>query len=242
MALLPGLPDPDVASAALLNAFFVYLRSGKLGAAAEASTQAVDVASGVTPHHRLGACWQLILASVTGRWDQVRARAAEAERVGAANLATATPCILNVSVLLNCAVAGALAGDEDEARRLEAKAYGLGMEGAGGIRAGWSRLTSAWPWPWPGTGPASSRNSPRTGWTGAGSRHRPSWTPSPRSATATASKQKHRTGCRRAPFAEPFALRALGIARDDPALLGQALELLEAMELSWHAEQTGRLL
>jgi len=36
---------------------------------------------------------------------------------------------MNVSVLLNCAVASALAGDEDEARRLEAKAYGLGMEG-----------------------------------------------------------------------------------------------------------------
>ena len=43
-------------------------------------------------------------------------------------------------------------------------------------------------------------------------------------------------------FAEPFALRALGIARDDPALLRQALQRFEAMELSWHAEQTRRLL
>ena len=43
-------------------------------------------------------------------------------------------------------------------------------------------------------------------------------------------------------FAEPFALRALGIAHGDRTLLGQALERFEAMQLSWHAEQTRRLL
>jgi class 3 adenylate cyclase len=43
-------------------------------------------------------------------------------------------------------------------------------------------------------------------------------------------------------FAGPFALRALGIARGDRTLLGQALGRFEAMELSWHAEQTRRLL
>jgi dipeptidase E len=43
-------------------------------------------------------------------------------------------------------------------------------------------------------------------------------------------------------FAEPFALRALGVARDDQALLRQALERFEALELSWHVAQTRRLL
>ena len=43
-------------------------------------------------------------------------------------------------------------------------------------------------------------------------------------------------------FGEPFALRALGIARGDRTLLRQALERFEAMELSWDAEQTRRLL
>ncbi len=43
-------------------------------------------------------------------------------------------------------------------------------------------------------------------------------------------------------FAEPFALRALGVARSDQSLLKQALKRFEAMELSWHAEQTRRLL
>jgi hypothetical protein len=43
-------------------------------------------------------------------------------------------------------------------------------------------------------------------------------------------------------FAEPFALRALGTARSDRALIQQALERFQVMELSWHAEQTRRLL
>jgi hypothetical protein len=43
-------------------------------------------------------------------------------------------------------------------------------------------------------------------------------------------------------FAEPFALRALGITRGDRALLRQALERFEAMGISWHAEQTRHLL
>jgi hypothetical protein len=44
------------------------------------------------------------------------------------------------------------------------------------------------------------------------------------------------------PFSEPCALRALGVARDDRALLRQALTRFEAMGLSWHAEQTRGLL
>ena len=43
-------------------------------------------------------------------------------------------------------------------------------------------------------------------------------------------------------FGEPFALRALGVARDDRALLRQALARFQALELPWHAEQTRRLL
>ena len=39
-------------------------------------------------------------------------------------------------------------------------------------------------------------------------------------------------------FAEPFALRALG----DRVLLEQAVERFEAMDLTWHAEQTRHLL
>ena len=43
-------------------------------------------------------------------------------------------------------------------------------------------------------------------------------------------------------FSEPFALRALGIARDDPTLLRQALARFQALGLSWHADQARHLL
>ncbi|MGH3016759.1 MAG: hypothetical protein ACRDLU_00105 [Gaiellaceae bacterium] len=43
-------------------------------------------------------------------------------------------------------------------------------------------------------------------------------------------------------YVEPFALRALGFAREDDELLRQAIDRFEAMSLVWHAAQTQRLL
>jgi hypothetical protein len=40
---------------------------------------------------------------------------------------------------------------------------------------------------------------------------------------------------------EPFALRALGIAKQDRRLLLQAVELFESFGLDWHAERTRAL-
>ena len=241
MALLPELPNPDVCSVALMSAVFVYLRSGHLGDAARAAAQAIDVAAGLTPHHRLHAAgWQILLATVTGRWDEVRARIAQAERVVDANLAAATPCVSTVSTLLNCATASALAGDEDEARRLEGKAQGIGMEG-GRWYQGWFeppqiRLALARH----ELGVVAELAPPEFDW---------EWEPSSTFLDALAALGDRERIEAEAPrwmqqgtFAEPFALRALGIARGDRTLLRQALERFEAMQLSWHAEQTRRLL
>ena len=241
MALLPGLPNPDVCSTALMSAVFVYLKSGRLGAAARASAQATETAAGLTPHHRVHAAgWQLILASVTGRWDEVRALAAEAEQVVDANLAAATPCVSDVSILLNCATGSAQAGDEDEARRLEAKADGLGMEG-GRWYQGWFeppriRLALARH----ETGQLAELAAADFDW---------EWEPVSTFLDALAALGDRERIEAEAPkwlqqgtFAEPFALRALGIARGDRALLKQALERFEAMDLTWHAEQTRHLL
>ena len=237
LALLPELPNPDVCSKALFGAVFLYLRVGKLEEAAQASAQLVEAAAGLTPHHRLhGAGMQIQLATLTARWDEVRTRTAEAERAVDANLAAATPCVLNVLTLLNCAAASAQTGDEDEADRLEAKAYGIGMEGYRAwfdppkIRLALARhelaelaqLTS----------PESTLTEPPSAFLDAlvalGDRERieaeaPKW-------------------AQEGTFAEPFALRALGIARGDQTLLMQAMERFEAMKLSWHIEQTRRLL
>ena len=43
-------------------------------------------------------------------------------------------------------------------------------------------------------------------------------------------------------YLEPFALRALGIVRDDEKLVEQALARFEAMGLGWHAGETRVLL
>jgi hypothetical protein len=43
-------------------------------------------------------------------------------------------------------------------------------------------------------------------------------------------------------YLEPFALRALGIVRDDRALIDQALERFRTLELDWHAAQTEALI
>ena len=40
---------------------------------------------------------------------------------------------------------------------------------------------------------------------------------------------------------EPFALRALGIVREDEELVEQATARFEAMGLGWHAAETRRL-
>jgi class 3 adenylate cyclase len=237
ISVLPELPNPDVGATAFLIAVFGYLRAGKLGQAARASAQLVETASGLTPHHRLhAAATHILLPTLTGRWNDVRARTPEAERAVDANLAAPPPCALNVSTLLNCAVAAALTGDEDEARRLEAKADGIGQEGyrlfldPPRIRLALARQE---------LGDLAHLTSSEPDW----------WEPPSAFLDALAALGDRERIEAEAPkwiqegtFGEPFALRALGIARNDRTLLRQALERFEAMELPWHAEQTRRLL
>jgi class 3 adenylate cyclase len=240
MAHLPELNNPDASSTEMLIAFFVYLRSGNLDAAERASAMATETAAGLTAHHRLhAAAWQILLPSATARWDEARALAAEAERVVDANLAAATPCVFNVSILLYCAAASAQAGDEDEARRLESKAQSLGMEGG--------RWYQGWFEP-PRIRLALARNDLGALAEAAPAEFDWEWEPTSTFLDALAALQDRERIEAEAPkwlqprtFAEPFALRALGIARTDQALLTQALERFEALELTWDAEQTRRL-
>jgi hypothetical protein len=39
-------------------------------------------------------------------------------------------------------------------------------------------------------------------------------------------------------YLQPFALRALGLVREDEALIEQAVDRFEAIGLTWHAEQS----
>jgi class 3 adenylate cyclase len=241
MVHLPELNNPDASSTEMLIAFFLYLRSGNLGAAARASAMATEAAAGLTAHHRLhAAAWQILLPSATGRWDEARAVASEAERVVDANLAAATPCVMNASILLYCAAASAQAGDEDEAGRLESKAQSLGMEGG--------RWYQGWFEP-PRIRLALARNDLGALAEAVPSKFDWEWEPVSIFLDALAALGDRERIEAEAPkwlqpgtFAEPFALRALGIARTDRALLKQALERFEALGLTWHAGQTRSLL
>jgi hypothetical protein len=204
----------------------LYLRAGKLDTASRASAQLTEASAGLTPHPRLhGASQQILLATLSGRWDEVQAQTADAERAVDANLAT--PCPLNVCTLLNCAAASALAGEEDEAHRLETKAYEIAMEGyrdwfdppkirlALGVPARRPRATCV----------------PRVGLAGAavGLPGRP------RRAGHRTSKQRH-LWLQAGHVRRAIALRALGIARG-VGRPRQALERFRQCSL-WHADQT----
>jgi hypothetical protein len=145
-----------------------------------------------------------------------------------------------VSILLNCAIGSAYAGDQDEARRLEAKANGLGMEGG--------RWYQGWLEP-PRIRLALARH--QTAELAELAAHDFDWEWEPVSTfldalAALGDRERIEAEApkwlQQGTFAEPFALRALGVTRGDRALLEQALERFEAMELTWHAEQTRHLL
>jgi hypothetical protein len=152
----------------------------------------------------------------------------------------ARPVFLTPSILLNCAAASAFAGDQDEARRLQAKADGLGMEGG--------RWYQGWFEP-PRIRLALARHDPRAIAQLAPPEFDWEWEPVSTfldAPTALGDRERIEAEApkwlQQGTFAEPFALRSLGVAGADRALLRQALERFEAMDLTWHAEQTRHLL
>ena len=158
----------------------------------------------------------------------------------AANVAT--PCVRNQRSLLVCALARAQLGDDAEARRLETEAEAHGMAGYGTVldaprvqlallrgelaavesllgepgvrRANWFYL--------------SSMATHLDGLAALGDRAR---------VEAAASGL-----LRPDTYLEPFALRALGLVREDAGLLERAAGRFETLGLGWHAARTRALL
>jgi tetratricopeptide (TPR) repeat protein len=126
--LAPKLSDPDDQTRPFLDIVLMRLRLGDLEGAARAAAVNVELAAGLTPHHRLhGAGMQTLTATLAGCWEQVAELARRTERAVDDN--ADTPCPQNVSTLLHCALASVLRGDDREAQRLEEKAEAIGMQG-----------------------------------------------------------------------------------------------------------------
>ena len=234
--LAPTLSDPDDRTRPLLDVAISRVRLGDLAGAARAAALNVELARGLTPHHRLhGVGMQAFVAALGGDWESLRALTARVERAVEEN--EGTPCPQNVTALLHCALACTVRGDEREAHRLEERAEAIGMQGwrfwfdPPRIRLALARRElDALPALIEGAQPGAIE--PPSAYLDAlaalGERERieaeaPQWL-TPRT------------------FGEPFALRALGVAREDDELLRRALAAFEALALDWQAGQTKAML
>ena len=180
---------------------------------------------------RVGLAWDM------GRWEHICELTPHTEAVVDSN--AETPCVMNQSTLLFCAVAHQITGRAKESERLEEKAEALNLQGydqgfdatrlqLAVIRGDLDRVEvlvnrleqSAGQDNW-------TRIAILDGWLALGAYERiqdtaPEW---------------------RLPgtYFEPFVLRALGAARRDDRLIEQAILQFREMGLEWHANDTRAL-
>jgi DNA-binding SARP family transcriptional activator/class 3 adenylate cyclase len=235
LAVLPRVRDPAVRETILFVAGFAYLRLGRIRAAKRLAAEHDEIAARLSAHQEVhGVAMDVLVDVLTGDWEAARTRTARAELACAAN--RDTPCQFDWRTLLMCALAQAQLGDEGEARRLEELAVaGLVVGGPAarepallrlallrGDREAVERLLAEDP------GPSL-------------------WDVDYRAArldALVAARDGERVE-EEAPaliqlggYVEPFALRALGLARGERALLERAAERFDAMGLGWRAAET----
>jgi hypothetical protein len=233
------LSDPDHISLIYLFGLEPLLAAVRFEEAARIVQAHDEVTSRLTPHHRVHAVtlWA-DLDETLGRWESIRRLTARVESAVASNIAT--PCVMNASSLLVCALASAHLGDDAEARRLEGSADDLGFEGYGivldpirvelalarGELAEVERKLAEWRPPslWDVHGHVARLNA----LVALGRR--------------TEIEEEAPALVKPGTYLEPFALRSLGYAREDDGLVERAIERFEATGLAWHAAETRRLL
>ena len=240
LALLSGIDDPDH----LCEAY----EAGSPAAAAvcrfdEAWRLAElhgNLSQRLSAHHRVhSVSLELELADALGDWQALAAQTDRAWAAIAANLAT--PCVRNPRDLLLCSLAHLCLGDESRATELELDGLRLAGEGYETYLSG-ARLRIALE---RGDRPAAESLVELP------VERALVWGPGIFSARLDAfvALGRHDLIEREAPelaqqgtTVEPFALRALGVARHDDDLLARADECFAALGLEWHRAQTERLL
>jgi class 3 adenylate cyclase len=241
LELLDEIGDPDHHHHVHLWLAQWSMGVGRFSEARRAADLLEATVEGLTPHHRVhGVGTRVDIEVLSGRWDAACRLTPRAEQVIETNLAT--PCPFNVAALLECAVANFHQGDAGEARRLEAKANAIGMEGyrhafdppriwlaiARGDHDELRRIVDSMeaeqfePWVYYGL------SAFLDALIALGDRER----------IEAEAPQRVRPDS----YVEPFALRALGFAREDESLLDDAAARFETMGLDWHAAETRKLL
>jgi len=238
--LLDQISDPDIRADIHSAPISGCIWSGRFREARRLARAHDEIASTLTPHHRLhGVAIELEVEELLGRWDLVRGLRERAETAVAANLET--PCVRNPRVLLVEALAHELSGDKAASRRLEDRALELWMDGYGftldtpRLRLALARadLVAA----------EELLGHPETvhGW------HRGWFVFANVAARLDALAALDRVEdveaeapghARRRNYLRPFALRALGRVRRDDALVAEARAEFESLGLDWHAARS----
>ena len=239
LALVEGMSDPDRLAYVYGDLAGTLPYVGKFKEARDVAERHVELATRLSPHHRLhGAASVVSVDALAGNWESVRDYSDRAETAFNANVAT--PCMLGPVMLLTCALARVHLGDEEESRRLEQVVEDFGMEGY-----------DAW------LGPSEAALAVARGDLVTLARMLEDWKPEGFGDVeglvtwldAFVALDRKAEVEREAPalvkpgtYLEPFALRALGYARHDDALITQAIALFEGFGLDWFATQTRQML
>jgi class 3 adenylate cyclase len=241
--VLDELSDPDLRADIYAAPISGCIWSGRFREARRLGGINDEITSTLTPHHRVhGVAILGEVEELLGNWNAVRALQERTEEMVGGN--RETPCVRNARSLLVCALANVCLGDDDEAGRLEEIAQEHWMEGYGPfldtprIRIALVRgdldlveqLVRQ---------PEQTRGWYK-GWLSLVTRT------AQLDALAALDddvrvEAEAEPLLRQGKYPEPFALRALGIVREDKALLDRADECFRALRLDWHAAQTRRL-
>jgi class 3 adenylate cyclase len=241
VSLVDEIDDPDHQQDIYSGAFAPAVARGQFDEGRRYSRSGEEINRRLSPHHRLhGVGQSLLLEELLGDWGAASRLQPRVEDAVAANIAT--PCVLNERALLVCALARAYLGDEEEACRLEQEAGAHRMTGYGPMQdaprvqlalhrndlavveallgePGVRRSTTYY---------LSSMATHLDGLAALGERAR---------VEAEESRLLQPNT-----YLEPFALRALGVVREDAGLIDRAANRFEAFGLAWHTARTRALL
>ena len=235
--VLPDIVDPDLRCQTYNMSIDTYVSAGRLAEARSAMEDQESEAQGLTPHHRLHAAGaRLCVETLTGRWEVARALSARTEAAVEANLAT--PCPMNIGSLFWCALAAEMIGDEPDSKRLEKAAYATGMEGYAFATEGpriWLALARG------------NLEEARRLVEGLEPELLKPWSGEIRCAlfdVLAALGERKRVEedapdwITRGGYPAPFALRALGLVREDEGLVERGAQGFDDLGLAWHAQRT----
>ena len=240
LALLPGIDDPDHLCEAYEAASPAAAAVCRFDEARHLAELHGGLSQRLSAHHRVhSVSLELELADALGDWAEIAAQTDRALVAIDANLAT--PCVRNPRDLLLCSLAHLCLGDESRAAELERDGLRLAGEGyetyLSGVRLRIAlergdrkllesliELTVERALVWgPGVFAARLDSFVALG------RH---------GDIENEAAELVQPGT----AVEPFAVRALGVARGDEALLARADQRFAELGLDWHRAQTERLL